>query len=465
MVATIDDYEPDSERLGGSFTYRNSSLVLYLAQAGRAPLLTPEQELEAAYSIREARKGLEDIIFLTPMGGKAVLARAREILSNGHDISSLVAGLDELEDAGKEVDCEKAFRRFVLRVKRGEDPESIREAVYGCSLDPAFGDRVLAAIRSRLGEYASAADEHHRMLAAYKGNGKSGCKRPSTSRVKGFLDDFGFRARDAGKKYAGLLSAEKMYHAARHRLATSNLRLVISIAKKYTRREFPLQDAIQEGNIGLMVAVEKYNPDLGYRFSTYATWWIRQAIARALMDKSKVIRIPVHMVESISRMARAERNYMREHAVDEVPLEAIAERMGIPVSKVRLLKQYELIHHTPSLNAPASRNMEIEENAEWQDMVEDRSSPSPVDDAIAVSIRERLDSALSKLNNPREERILRRRFGIGDDNDLTLQQVGEKEGVTRERIRQIEGNALKRLRKPQYGITDHKTVDDFLSQG
>ncbi|MBW2972035.1 sigma-70 family RNA polymerase sigma factor [Candidatus Woesearchaeota archaeon] len=464
MVAAIDDYEPHQERTGSSLTERNGSLSVYLNQASRTPLLTPEQEIEAAYEIRDAKRALEDRIYMIPMGRQAVIARVKHILGNGRNIGSLVAGLgqddgDDADDGGNgnggEVDTDgvRALRLVAGRLKRGADPDSVREALQGGFLNDGFRSETFASIMARLSEYVSAADEYYEELEAYRVlRRKNGHRRPSAAGLRGFTADFGFKASDAAERYADLRAAERRYYSARHGLATPNLRLVVSIARRYAKGGVQLQDFIQEGNIGLMSAVDKFDPDRGYRFSTYATWWIRQAITRSIADKTRVIRIPVHMAEAISKMNRLEKKYMIENEVDYVPVDALAEMLGIPLEKVHKMKEVEFLLVTLSLNAPFSHNPEADYGMEWQDVIEDTSLPSPEDMVVSSDMREKVVAAVAALDDRRQEKILKMRFGLGDDRDFTLQEVGEDECVTRERIRQIESKALKRLRNKKFGL-------------
>jgi RNA polymerase primary sigma factor len=272
------------------------------------------------------------------------------------------------------------------------------------------------------------------------------------TQIAAVATDAGLPISEFRRVYMTVSRGERDSARAKKEMIEANLRLVISIAKKYTNRGLQFLDLIQEGNIGLMKAVDKFEYRRGYKFSTYATWWIRQAITRSIADQARTIRIPVHMIETINKLVRTSRQMLHEIGREPAP-EELAEKLGMPLEKVR--KVLKIAKEPISLETPIGD----EEDSHLGDFIEDKAAVIPLDAAIQANLREATTRVLSSLT-PREERVLRMRFGIGMNTDHTLEEVGQQFNVTRERIRQIEAKALRKLKHPSRSRKLRSFLDD-----
>jgi RNA polymerase primary sigma factor len=463
----VDEDEEEDERTEAKVDILDDPVRMYLKQMGQVPLLTREQEVEISKRIEDAEAMVQKHISRFGFVASAHLDLARKLLEGRERFDRVI--LD------KKIESRERYMKHLPRLCKQVEQLSTSITQHFCELARNSSKKRSPKVRALQRRLASlqrvyphfylkqrvteefvhlADDAHHTSLylrTEMAKNPRSQKRRLQLqNKIRELEKSLWFSLSDYGEEYRTLKGWLRQAFKAKTEMVEANLRLVISIAKKYTNRGLSFLDLIQEGNMGLMKAVEKFEYRRGYKFSTYATWWIRQAITRSIADQARTIRIPVHMIETINKLMRVQKQLVQEYGREPSP-EEVAEEVLLPVDRVRAV--LKMAQQPISLQSPVGES----EETNFGDFIEDRGAENPSDMTAIVLLKEKIKDVLETLTD-RERQVLEQRFGLIDGYSRTLEEVGRQFQVTRERIRQIEAKALRKMRHP----TRIRQLEGFL---
>jgi len=452
----VIDYELET------FGKKMDPVRIYLREMGSFPLLTREGEVEIAKRIESGQQEVLNVVLNCPFAIKEIINLGRALRTGRIKVREVTNEIDDEEMSVEEEQIQKKRILYLInKIRRGEDGIRLLQKKLRFKKREAYKNKIREEIGKKQIEIFDAfkrinlkEKQIQRIIQKLRKKSllpppKVGLKLKDLEAIDGIVRNVkrkvgrmemecGLSSDHLKEALKAVEKGEAKAKEAKGELVKANLRLVISIARRYINRGLQFLDLVQEGNIGLMKAVDKFEYQRGYKFGTYATWWVRQAITRAIADQARTIRIPVHMIEVINKLNRTSRTLVQEMG-REPTLEEISEKMGLPLEKVQ--KILKITQKPISLETPIGE----EEGSLLQDFIEDKEVISPQDAAISSNLAKQTQKVLSTLNK-REEKILRMRFGIGEKQDHTLEEVGQDFDVTRERIRQIEEKALRKLK-------------------